>query len=83
MFYYLDYEIHPQVNLMLFFNNGRQGMGGQPLRYTNAHAFAAPVALCVANHGGQPGHLGNYPEYYPENGPHVVRMADAAFVLGT
>ena len=81
--YYLDYEVHPQVNLMLFFSNGRQGMGGQPLRYTNAHALAASVALCLVNHGGQPGHLGSYPEYYPEKGPHVVRMADAAFVMGT
>jgi hypothetical protein len=80
--YYLDYEIHPQVNLMLFFSHGRQGVGGQPLRYTNAHALTTPVALCLANHGGLPGHLGSYPEYYPENGPHIVRMVDAAFVLG-
>ncbi len=81
--YYLDYEVPPQVNLMLFFSNGRQGVGGQPLRYTNAHALTVPVALCLANHEGQPGHLGSYPEYYPENGPHIVRMADAAFVLRT
>ncbi|MDO7844741.1 hypothetical protein Q5H92_00110 [Hymenobacter sp. M29] len=81
--YYLDYEIPPHVNLMLFFSNGRQGVGGQPLRYTNAHALAALVAACLAKHGGQPGHLGSYPDYYPENGPYVVRMADAAFALGT
>lgn len=42
-----------------------------------------PVAGCLAKHGGQHGHLGNYLEYYPESGPHVVQMADAAFVLGT
>jgi hypothetical protein len=80
--HYLDYEIGPYVNLMLFFSNGRQGVGGQPLRYTNVHALTEPVALCLANHRGKPGHLGDYPTYYPENGPHVVRMVDAAFVLG-
>jgi hypothetical protein len=81
--YYLDYEIRQQVNLMLFFSNGRQGIGGQPLRYTNVPTLAKPIAECRAAHGGQPGHLGEYPDYYPENGPHVVRMVDAAFVLGT
>jgi len=79
--YYFDRKIAPQVNLMLFFGNGRQGVGGQPLRYTDTTAHKAAVLACLAAHGGQSGHLGDYPAYYPRRGPHVMRMADADFVL--
>ncbi|MBO2007616.1 hypothetical protein [Hymenobacter negativus] len=79
--YYLDYEMRQQVNLMLFFSNGRQGVGGRPLRYTNVPALAEPVAACLVTHGGQPNHLGSYPAYYPDRGPHIVRMVDADFIL--
>ncbi|WP_345049613.1 hypothetical protein [Hymenobacter glaciei] len=81
--YYFDLEIGQQVNLMLFFSNGRQGVDGQPLRYTNANSLADSVAQCLAAHGGQPSHPGNYPAHYPKRGPHIVRMVDAAFMLGT
>jgi hypothetical protein len=78
--YYFDHEMRLQVNLMLFFSNGRQGVGGLPLRYTDVQALAAAVAPCLAARGGQPGHRGRYPAHYPERGPHVVRIVDAEFV---
>lgn len=79
--YYFDRKLAPQANLMVFFGNGRQGVGGQPLRYTDTTAHKAAVLACLAAHGGQSGHLGNYPADYPRRGPHAVRMVDAEFVL--
>ena len=66
---------------MLFFGNGRQGVGGQPLRYTDTEALNTAVLACLAAHQGQPRHLGGYPDAYPRRGPHVVRVVDAAFTL--
>lgn len=79
--YYFDRKIPPQVNLMVFFGNGRQGVGGQPLRYTDTTAVKMTVLACLAMHGGQPKHLGDYPADYPRRGPHVICMVDADFVL--
>jgi len=79
--YYFDHKISLQVNLMVFFGNGRQGVGGQPLRYTDTVAHKTAVLASLAAHGGQTGHLGSFPAQYPRHGPHVIRMADADFVL--
>jgi hypothetical protein len=79
--YYLDYEVPPQTNLMVLLGNGRQGVGGQPLRYTDPAALKTAVLASLAAHEGQAGHLGGYPAHYPRRGPHVVRMVDAAFIL--
>lgn len=78
--YYFDHAIPPQVNLMVFFANGRQGVGGQPLRYTDPVALKTAVVACLAAHDGQPKHLGRAAAY-PQRGPHVIRMVDADFVL--
>ena len=74
--YYFDHKIARQANLMVFFGNGRQGVGGQPLRYTDTAAVLASLAA----HEGQPEHLGN-DSHYPNRGPHVVRVVEADFVL--
>ena len=79
--YYFDRKLAAQVNLMVFFGNGRQGVGGQPLRYTDPAALKTAVLASLAAHGGQAGHLGAYPADYPRRGPHAVRMVDADFVL--
>jgi len=79
--YYFDRKIAPEVNMMVFFGNGRQGVGGQPLRYTDTAAHKTAVLASLAAHGGQPGHRGRFPEHYPRTGPHVIRMVDADFVL--
>jgi hypothetical protein len=78
--YYFDREIPPQVNLMVFFGNGRQGVGGQPLRYTDTAALTTAVRACLAVHNAQAGHLGGYPADYPRRGPHAIRLVDAEFV---
>jgi hypothetical protein len=79
--YYYDRKLPPQANLMLFFGNGRQGVGGRPLRYTDPAAVKTAVLASLAAHGGQPGHLGAYPADYPRRGPHRMRMADTELVL--
>jgi hypothetical protein len=79
--YYLDHEMLPQVNLMVFFGNGRQGVGGRPLRYTDTAALKPAVLAALATHSGQTGHLGEFPADYPRRGPHVLRMVDADFML--
>ena len=35
---------------MLFFGNSRQGVGGQPLRYTAPEALNTAVLACLAAH---------------------------------
>ena len=79
--YYFDCPLPPQVNLMIFFGNGRQGVGGQPLRYTDTGALKTAVLACLAAHAGQPRHLGDFPADYPRRGPHVVHVVDAEFTL--
>ena len=79
--YYFDRKIASQLNLMMFFGNGRQGVGGRPLRYTDTNALTTAVLACLVAHGGQPKHLGDYPVDYPRHGPHIIRMVDADFVL--
>ena len=79
--YYFDHELSSQLNLMVFFGNGRQGVGGQALRYTDTAALKTAVLASLAAHGGQPRHLGDYPADYPRRGPHVVRVVDADFIL--
>jgi hypothetical protein len=79
--YYLDREILSQVNLMVFFGNGRQGVGGRPLRYTDTAALKPAALAALAAHDGQTGHLGGFPADYPRCGPHVVRVVDADFIL--
>jgi hypothetical protein len=79
--YYYDKAVAPDVNLIVLFGNGRQGVGGRPLRYTDTAALRTAVLACLAEHDGQTGHLGSFPDQYPRRGPHVIRMADADFVL--
>ena len=79
--YYFDRALPEQVNLMVFFGNGRQGLGGQPQRYTDTEALRQAVAACLAAHAGQPGLLGKYPAEYPRRGPHVVHVVDQEFIL--
>jgi len=78
--YYLVRKISPQVNMMVFFGNGRQGVGGQPLSYTDPGALKTAVLASLAAHGGQTGHLGSSADY-PRRGLHVVRVVDEEFVL--
>lgn len=78
--YYFDHKIGLQLNLMVFFGNGRQGVGGQPLRYTNTAAFKIAALASLAAHSGHTKHLGAYANY-PNRGPHIVRVVDADFVL--
>ena len=78
--YYFDHKIGSELNLMVFFGNGRQGVGGQPLRYTDTAAVKAAVLASLAAHEGQPEHLGN-DSHYPNRGPLVVRVVEADFVL--
>jgi hypothetical protein len=79
--HYFDCEVASWVNLMVLFGNGRQGVGGRPLRYTDAPALKAAVLASLAACGGRTEHLGRFPDEYPHHGPHVVRMVDADFVL--
>lgn len=78
--YYFDQPVVAQMNLMVFFANGRQGVGGRALRYTDTAALRTAVFACLGAHDGQPEHLGSSASY-PRRGPHVVRMVDADFVL--
>jgi hypothetical protein len=79
--YYFERKSQLHVNLMLFFVNGRRGVGGRLLRYTDSAALKTAMLTCLAAYGGQLQHLGGYPADYPCGGPHVLRMVDAGFVL--
>lgn len=63
--YYFDQPVLTQVNLMVFFANGRQGVGGRPLRYTDPAALETAVLVRLAAHDGQPNHLGDFADYPP------------------
>jgi hypothetical protein len=44
-------------------------------------ALKPTVLAALTAHGGQPSHLGEFPAHYPRRGPHVLRLADADFML--
>lgn len=78
--YYFDQPYRDLVNLMVFFANGRQGINGQALRYTDVVALEQAVQQQLTAYGGKPDHRGGA-KAYPEQGPHILRMTDAEFVL--
>ncbi|WP_019946731.1 hypothetical protein [Hymenobacter aerophilus] len=78
--YYFDQPYRNLVNLMVLFANGRQGINGQALRYTDVVALEQAVQQQLTAYGGKPDHRGGA-KSYPEQGPHILRMTDAEFIL--
>lgn len=80
VFYYFFHQVKDDTNLMLFFTNGRQGVGGQPRQEVDIQLFEQQVAEVLQAHGGKPEHRGGYHQY-PEKGPVVELVIDQDYVL--
>jgi len=80
-FYYFEKVVAGTVNLMLFFTNGRQGIGLQAKRYTEVAPFESAVAAVLQQYQAREGHRGGLASY-PREGPTIELMVDQDFVLG-
>ena len=78
VFYYNDSEFEGQINLMLFFTNGRQTK--DKIQNVNVNSFGDKVLYLLEKYSAKIGHLGGY-AYYPRNGPFMELMKDQEFII--
>ena len=78
VFYYNDSEFEGQVNLMLFFTNGRQTK--DKIQNVNINSFGDKVLHLLEKYSAKIGHLGGY-DYYPKYGPFIELMKDQEFII--
>ncbi|MEN7548839.1 hypothetical protein AAG747_13035 [Rapidithrix thailandica] len=76
--YYLEKKYHDRINLMLFFSNGRQGLGLQPKQVIQLPRLEMKIEALKEQYGIEFGHTGNYPDSTPQ----IIKMVDQEFVLG-
>jgi hypothetical protein len=78
--FYLEKKCAERYNLMLFFTNGRQGLGLNPKQHIAIGAFESGMDALMNPYDIQIGHVGGW-DYYPQ-GMHVaLKIVDADFIL--
>lgn len=81
VFFYSEKEFEGRCNLMLFFTNGRQGVGLKPKQYVDVDVFENTMDTLITKYDVQIGHVGGW-DYYPIGKRVVLKIVDAEFVLG-
>ena len=78
--FYKEAAYNAGVNLMIFFSNGRQGMGLEKKQEIDAIALEEKAEAAVIHAGGSQKHQGGW-DYYPQGEPVLVKMVDGEFIL--
>lgn len=79
--FYSQKEFEGRYNLMLFFTNGRQGLGLKPKQRVDVEVFERTMDVLIQKYAVQIGHVGGW-DYYPIGERIVLRMVDEEFILG-
>lgn len=78
VFYYNTSEFQDQINLMLFFTNGRQTKDA--LQNVDINSFGDKIGHLLEKHSAKIGHLGGH-DYYPRTEPFIELMKDQEFII--
>lgn len=79
--FYKEKTCDDRYNLMLFFTNGRQGIGLQPKQNVDIVAFENGMEKLILKHAVKIGLIGGFDENYPKGNNIVLKMVDAEFIL--
>ncbi len=80
VFYYLENHMEATTNLMLFFTNGRQGLGLNPMQSTDIKSFENNFLEILEKHRAKLTHVGSL-DFYPKGKPIEILMIDREFVI--
>jgi hypothetical protein len=78
--YYREKKYEDRYNLMLFFTNGRQGIGMNPKQIVDIAAFEKSMEALISTYDIQIGHIGGF-ENYPQGNPVVLKIVDEECIL--
>ena len=67
---------------MLFFTNGRQGVGLKPKQEVDITAFENSMDLLIKKHAVELGFIGGFDENYPKGNSIALKIVDAEFIIG-
>lgn len=79
--FYKEKKCGDRYNLMLFFTNGRQGIGLKPKQKVDMPAFEDSIDLLIQKYSVQTGFIGGSDENYPTGNPIVLKIVDAEFII--
>lgn len=80
--FYKEKNCGDRYNLMLFFTNGRQGIGLKPKQKVAITAFENSMALLIKKHAVELGFIGGFDENYPTGNSIALKIVDAEFIIG-
>lgn len=78
--FYSEKEFEGRYNLMLFFTNGRQGVGLKLKQRVDVEMFEDTMDELIQKYDVQIGHVGGW-DYYPIGEKIVLKIVDAEFIL--
>lgn len=78
--YYRQKKCTDQYNLMIFFTNGRQGVGLTPKQHVAISTFEREMNLLIDKYEIQIGHIPGF-DNYPKGEAIVLKMVDEEFIL--
>ncbi|ABG59627.1 hypothetical protein [Cytophaga hutchinsonii] len=79
--FYKEKKCGDRHNLMLFFTNGRQGVGLKPKQKVDVASFEVGMEALIQKYTVKIGLIGGFDENYPEGDFIVLKMVDAEFIL--
>lgn len=79
--FYKEKQCGDRYNLMLFFTNGRQGIGLKPKQKVDIVVFENKMEVIIEKHAVEVGLIGGFDENYPKGNSIVLKIVDAEFIL--
>lgn len=79
--FYKEKKCGDRYNLMLFFTNGRQGVGLKPKQKVDIVVFENKMEVIIDKHAVEIGFIGGFDENYPTGNSIVLKIVDAKFIL--
>ena len=79
--FYKEKKCGGLYNLMLFFTNGRQGIGLKPKQEADIAVFENGMKTIIQNYAVEIGFIGSFDENYPTGEYNILKIVDAEFIL--
>ncbi len=79
--FYKEKKCAERFNLMVFFTNGRQGVGLNPKQKVNTTLFENGMEELIQKHAVEIGLIGGFSEDYPSGDSTVLKIVDEEFII--